>query len=123
MQLEQLRENNRTMVEEVRPLAREYRELHRGAQTDAPNESIIGIITMEIIEINGEMEGIRARYQESARAFLNRLQLEALKPIEVAAARVCQVRQATQFNLVEFLEQDGPDNEQGGRRQLPGTHR
>ncbi len=127
MQLEQLRENNRAMVEEVRPLARQLarksRELHRETQPDAPNESIIGTITMEIIEVIGEMDEIRARYQESARAFLNPLQLEALKPIEVAAARVCQVRQAAQFNLVELPEQDGPDNEYGGRRQQPGTHR
>lgn len=127
MQLEQLRENNRAMVEEVRPLARELarksRDLRRETRSDAPNESIIGTITVEIVEINGAMDEIRARYEESARSFLNPLQLEALKPIEAAAARVYQVRQAAQFNLVELPEQDPPDNELGGRRQQPRARR
>lgn len=120
-QIEQLRENNRAMVEEVRPLARQlaekFRELRRETAADSPSESIIGAVTLEIIEINGEIDTIRASYQESARAFLNALQVEALRPIETAAARVYQVRQAAQFNLIVLPEEGAASDRQGGRRQ------
>ena len=120
-QLEQLRENNRAMVEEVRPVARQLsekiRELRRETASSSPNQAIIGAITLEMIEINGAIDAIRVRYQGSARAFLDALQLEALKPIEAAAARVHEVRQASQFNLVVLPEDDAAGNRQGGRGQ------
>ena len=120
-QIEQLRDNNRSMVEEVRPLARQLarkqRELRRETRSEAPNETIIGTITLEISEINDAINAIRARYQASARTILNPLQLEALKPIESAAARVYQVRQAAQFNLAMLPEREEPDTPQGPGRQ------
>ena len=120
-QIEQLRENNSAMVEEVRPVARrlaeKFRELRRETTADSPNQSIIGAITLEIGEINGAIDAIRARYQESARAYLNPLQVEALRPIEAAAAHVSQVRQAAQFNLIMIPEEGAAGVRQGARRQ------
>ena len=127
VQIEQLRDNNRSMVEEVRPLARQLarkqRDLRRETRSETPNETIIGTITLEISEINGAIDAIRARYQASARTILNPFQLEALKPIESAAARVYQVRQAAQFNLVMLPERDEPDDPQGPGRQQPRGRR
>lgn len=121
MQIEQLRENNRAMVDEVRPMARQltekFRELRRETAADSPNQSIIGAVTLEIIEINSAIDTIRVRYQESARAFLNALQVEALKPIQAAADRVYQIRQAAQFNLIVLPEEDAQGDRPGGRRQ------
>ena len=109
------------MVEEVRPVARQlaekFRELRRETAASSPNQTIIGAITLEIIEINGAIDAIRARYQESARALLNALQVEALTPIEAAAARVNQVRQAAQFNLIVLPEEGAAGVREDGRRQ------
>lgn len=121
MQIEQLRENNSAMVEAVRPVARQlaekFRELRRETTADSPNQSIIGAIALEIGEINGEIDSIRASYQESARAFLTELQVEALAPIEAAAGHVNQVRQAAQFNLITIPEDGAVGVRQGTRRQ------
>lgn len=121
MQIEQLRENNLAMVEEVRPLApqlaEKFRQLRRETTANSPNESIIGTVTLEIIEINRAIDAARARYQESARAFLNALQIEALGPIEAAADDVYAVRQAAQFNLIVIPDEGATGAWQSRRRQ------
>jgi hypothetical protein len=40
-----------------------------GLRTNIRKESIIGTVTVEIIEINGATEEIRARYREAVRGF------------------------------------------------------
>ena len=121
-QIDQLRDNNRTMGDEIRPVARQIadkrREMRLEMRAESPNESIIGTITMERQQLTDEVQAIQAKYQTSAKELLTFDQLFKLQPIEAAAAFTFEVRQADQYNLVMLPEPDQGDS--GGARQQPG---
>ena len=117
-QIDQLRDNNRTMGDEIRPVARQIADKRREMRAESPNESIIGTITMERQQLTDEVQAIQAKYQTSAKELLTFDQLFKLQPIEAAAAFTFEVRQAAQYNLVMLPEPDQGDS--GGARQQPG---
>ena len=116
-QVQQLRDNNWAMEHEMRPIAREIgakqRELRRETRAESPNEAIVGTVTMEIAELQEQLQAIREAYQATAKGFLNFEQLFALQPIESAAEHAYEVRQAAQVNLI-FLPE--PDNRRDDNR-------
>lgn len=79
--------------------------------SDTPNQSIVGGPTIEIEGIRRQISDIRASYQTIVRGFLSESQLEALQPIEAAAALADELRQATWLNLVSIGRSDDNDRD------------
>ena len=117
-QVDQLREFNRAMADETRPIGREIqdlrRDLRRETRSDTPNETIVGTITMDIENREEQVQTIRDNYQTMARGVLSADQIAALAPIEQAAEHVYTVMQAARYNLVSVPAPEGRD---GGRIQ------
>ena len=124
-QVEFLRENNRMLRDELRPLARnmadKQRELRRELRNDPPNEAIVGAITMELEQINGQMEEVRDQYHEMALTILGTAQVDALAPLQEAAEHWHVIREAAAFNLITLPEADR--DEQRSRSQQRGPRR
>ncbi len=103
-QIDQLRANNQSFREQVRPLAQDAaekrRELRQEMRSETPNETVIGTLTMELEAIQAQIEDVRAAFQASARAILTPDQVAALGPIEGAVALAQAGRQAVALNLV-----------------------
>ena len=122
-QIDQLRANNQSFREQVRPLAQDAaakrRELRQEKRSESPNETVLGTLTMELEEIQAQIEGVRAAFRASARAILTTDQVNALGPIEDAVALGQAGRQAVVLNLVSGSGEGaranvGPRNRRGG---------
>ncbi len=113
-QIDQLRANNQSLREQVRPLtqdaAEKRRQLRGEMRNDPPNPTVIGQLTMELEAIQAQVQTVRATFQESARAVLTQDQVDALGPIEDALALAQASRQAVALNLVSSPEDGGRPN-------------
>ena len=69
-------------------------------RSDAPNETIVGQLTMDLEGIQAQIETLRATFRDSARDILTSEQVAALVPIEGAVALAAAARQAVALNLV-----------------------
>ena len=102
------------MRAEIRPLARyladRQRELRQELRAEAPNETIVGALTLGIERITDEIGAVAGKYQDRARAILTPEQMEALVPIEAPAAMWHTVRQAAAYNLVPIPDMDDVDS-------------
>lgn len=126
-QIEFLRQNNISLRDELRPLAREMsdyrRQLRRETQSDSPSEAIVGAITMEIERIDDQMSSVREKYREIAIQSLGEEQVAALMPLQEAAELWHVVRQAAAFNLVAVPEVDSDGEQRRSRSRRGATRR
>ncbi len=108
-QIDRLRKNVTAMFAEVDPLAKNLYdkevELMRERTSDAPNEALIGKITVEVDAIRKQLEAVQSRFQASARAVLTAAQRKELVPIEEAAKRIGVAFEAAELNLVTIKDQ------------------